>query len=76
MLTASVRKGTSKSLFGCQWSSVSCVRRRRLRANHKNRLRGVEMELPLALIPIILTECLVSRVTDSIDTIFTELLGL
>jgi hypothetical protein len=47
-----------------------------LRANHKSRLRSVEVELPLALIPIILTERLVSRVTDSIDTIFTELLGL
>jgi hypothetical protein len=51
MLPSGVRKGTSQSLLGRQRSLLTCGRARCLRAYHKGRMRGVEMELTMGLFP-------------------------
>jgi hypothetical protein len=61
MLGASVGKAAPQTLLGSQRGFVDCVRGRRLRANHKSCLVGVEMKVALARIPRFLTRCLSAK---------------
>jgi hypothetical protein len=61
MLGASIGKATSQTLLGSQRGFVKCVRGRRLRANHKSCLVGVELEVGLGRVPRFLARAMSAK---------------
>jgi hypothetical protein len=61
MLGASIGKAAPQTLLGSQRGFVKCVRGRRLRANHKSCLVGVELEVGLGRVPRFLARAMSAK---------------
>jgi hypothetical protein len=67
MLGASIGKAASQTLLGSQRGFVKCVRGRRLRANHKSCLAGVELEVGLGRVPRFLARAMSAKRPVQVD---------
>jgi hypothetical protein len=67
MLGASIGKAAPQTLLGSQRGFVKCVRGRRLRANHKSCLVGVELEVGLGRVPRFLARAMSAKRPVQVD---------